>query len=238
MAAFPTLSRLFASNEKDKFVRYIATALRHIIFLSLPAMALFIVVRAQIVRTVLGSGAFSWSDTRLTAACLALFAISIVAQNANLLFFRAYYAAGKTKTPLIISGICSIFTIIISYVFYKSFYDFPSIAHALAVILKIDDISGIEVISLPLGFTIGNLLNLVLFVWIFDREFKHLFSSIRKTIAESAFASIACGVAAYFVLNWHCGQDRHFGECLRPRAFGRACWACGVVCSVSYAWEP
>ena len=56
----------------------------------------------------LGSGAFSWSDTRLVAAALALFAISIVAQGLILLFVRAYYAAGKTRRPLMVNLFSSI----------------------------------------------------------------------------------------------------------------------------------
>ena len=66
----------------------------------MPAVVLFIVLRAQIVRSVLGSGAFDWADTKLTAAALALFSISLIAQSLNLLFVRGYYASGNTKNLL------------------------------------------------------------------------------------------------------------------------------------------
>ena len=80
-AAFPTLSRLFSTGKLQEFLHEVAISARHIIFWSLPVTALFIVLRAQIVRVVLGAGAFDWNATRLTAAALALFIISIVAQG-------------------------------------------------------------------------------------------------------------------------------------------------------------
>ena len=53
-------SLLIIPEEKyDAFKSHIITALRHIIFWSLPAIALIVVVRAQLVRVVLGTGA-SW----------------------------------------------------------------------------------------------------------------------------------------------------------------------------------
>src|SRR3989344_5636665 len=55
MAAFPTLSRLFGSGEIDKFMSHIISAVRHIIFWSLPVTALFITLRAQIVRTIINA---------------------------------------------------------------------------------------------------------------------------------------------------------------------------------------
>ncbi len=64
VAAFPTLSRLFSSGEKQKFFDHFANAARHIIFWSMPVIFLFIVLRAQIVRVILGSGAFNWDDPR------------------------------------------------------------------------------------------------------------------------------------------------------------------------------
>src|SRR3989338_7703154 len=66
VAAFPTLAHLFSKNETEKFVNNIVAAARHIIFWSLPILVLFVVLRAQIVRTILGSGAFSWSDRKST----------------------------------------------------------------------------------------------------------------------------------------------------------------------------
>ena len=52
-AAFPVLALLYSTGETKKFVDQTVTAARHILFLSLPVTTLFIVLRAQIVRTIL-----------------------------------------------------------------------------------------------------------------------------------------------------------------------------------------
>lgn len=200
MAAFPTLAKYFAEGYKDKFVKHVALAFRHIIFLSVPITVLFVVIRAQIVRTVLGTGAFSWNDTRLVAASVALFAISLLAQNANLLFFRAYYAAGQTRKPLMISLVSSVSTILISVGLYKLIVISPFFANSLNSLLKVTDVSGTHVLALPLGFTIGSLLNLGLFVFFFNKEFKGLVASVKRVAFEGAIASLAAGLVAYDVL--------------------------------------
>ena len=77
VAAFPTLARLHARGAQEEFLQYVEAALRHIIFWSMPATIFMIVMRAQIVRIILGSGQFNWDDTRLTAAALSLFVLSL-----------------------------------------------------------------------------------------------------------------------------------------------------------------
>ncbi|MBM3261641.1 hypothetical protein FJY93_04475, partial [Candidatus Kaiserbacteria bacterium] len=100
VAAFPTLAHLFAQGKQSEFVSYIEAALRHIVFWSIPAMVFMIVLRAQIVRVILGAGSFDWNATRLTAAALAIFVIALTAQSITLLIARTYYASGNTKKPL------------------------------------------------------------------------------------------------------------------------------------------
>ena len=92
-----------------KFVEQMIDSAKHVIFWSVPVATLFVVLRAQIVRTILGSGRFNWYDTRLTAAALAIFAASVVFQNMTLLFVRAYYATGNTKKPFWAKGINAFF---------------------------------------------------------------------------------------------------------------------------------
>ncbi len=200
MAAFPTLSKLFVSGDKKEFVRYVSSAIRHIIFLSLPIMALFIILRAQIIRTILGTGAFSWNDTRLTAACFALFAISAVAQSANLLFIRSFYARGKTKIPLMISGASSLLTIIISFAFYKLFFFSETFKELITFVFKVQNLPGTEILSLPLSFTIGSLAGLGLFVFYFEKDFKNFIKSIKDVFFQSTVASFFCGLTTYLAL--------------------------------------
>src|SRR3989338_7770702 len=63
VAAFPTLVRSMSSGNMDEFKKHLKSATRAIVFWSLPITFLFIVLRAQIVRVILGSGSFSWENT-------------------------------------------------------------------------------------------------------------------------------------------------------------------------------
>src|SRR3989344_4161802 len=64
VAAFPTLVKSFSGQKKDEFKNHLKSTARQIVFWSLPVIFLFIVLRAQIVRVILGSGSFSWENTR------------------------------------------------------------------------------------------------------------------------------------------------------------------------------
>src|SRR3989344_1779466 len=117
VAAFPTLASALSKGRVSEFIEYVATAARYVLFWSLPAVALIVVLRAHIVRVVLGSGSFDWTDTRLTAAVFAILILSLAAQGLSLLLTRAYYAAGRTFVPFFISvGSCAA-TIILAGVF-------------------------------------------------------------------------------------------------------------------------
>jgi len=194
-AAFPVLAKLFAQGDRQAFLDRMIGAAQHIIFWSLPITALFIVLRAQVVRTVLGSGQFSWSDTRLTAAALALFVVSSVAQCLMLLFVRSFYAEGKTAKPLLINIISMVVTVVLAFVLIKSFHAFPTFAFFIQALLKTTGASDSAVLMLPLAFTIGALLNLYLH-W---RSFSRDFSAFNRPVLIGAFHSFGASVIGGFV---------------------------------------
>lgn len=172
VAAFPTLAQFFSGDKMKEFVSYITLAARQIIFWSLPVMFLFIVLRAQIVRVILGTGSFSWDDTRLTAASLALFTISIVAQSLILLFTRGYYAAGNTKRPLFINMISSAVIIVLAFVLVDVFKNFDTFRYFFESLLRIEDIKNTEIVMLPLAYSIGSIVNAFLLWLYFKKDFK------------------------------------------------------------------
>jgi putative peptidoglycan lipid II flippase len=200
LAAFPTLSKLFSNGERAKFIEQVEVSARHIIFWALPVTALFIVLRAQIVRTILGSGSFNWDDTRLTAACLSLFVISLVAQSIELLFVRAYYAAGNTLKPLIINVIFSVVTIASPYLLILLWRGSPLFANFIEILFKVEDIPGAIVLMLPLGFSIGSLANMLV-LWIsFRRDFKGALDKAVVTFFHALSAAVITGFVAYLSL--------------------------------------
>jgi putative peptidoglycan lipid II flippase len=200
LAAFPTLAKLFNSGNHKRFIEQVSVAARHIIFLSLPVIALFIVLRAQIVRTVLGNGAFNWSDTRLTAACLALFVISLIAQGLNLLFVRAYYAGGNTKKPLLINLVTTLFDIGLPFLLIILFKQSDFFRFFIESLFKVEDVPGTIVLMLPLGYSMGELINMAVLWWFFEKDFKNFTRPVIKTLWESLAASVIMGFVAYSFL--------------------------------------
>src|SRR3989344_4311157 len=171
LAAFPTLTRLFSAGNREQFILQMITSARHIIFWSVPITVSFIVLRAQIVRTILGAGRFNWEDTRLTAAALALFSCSLVAQSLIILFVRSYYSQGKTKTPLIMNVISAVIIITFSFFLVEFFQQNFFFRDFVESLLKVSGLPGTVVLMLPLGFTVGVLLNLVIYWIAFSRNF-------------------------------------------------------------------
>jgi putative peptidoglycan lipid II flippase len=201
VAAFPTMAKYFTAGKIDEFKNQLKMAARQIIFWSIPITFLFIVLRAQIVRVLLGSGAFSWDNTRLAAASLAIFSFSILAQAMIGLLSRSYYAGGKTTRPLVVNAICSVFIMILSPVLIFCFNSFPYFRYFIESLLKVTDISGTAILMLPLAYSIGTILNFALH-WIFvKKDFLKNESFIAKSFFQSLGASFFIGFVAYLSLN-------------------------------------
>ncbi len=201
MATFPTLTKLFGSGEHEKFVEEMITSSRHIIFWSVPISVLFIILRAQIVRVILGAGRFNWNDTRLVAAALALFTLSLLAQNMTTLFVRSYYSRGKTKVPLMMNLFSAGFMVLTAYLLVFTFTNFPIFRYFSESILKVSDIPGTVVLMLPLGYTIGSLLNMVIHWLAFHLEFKSYSRQVLRTLFEVFSSSVLMGFITYLSLN-------------------------------------
>lgn len=196
-AAFPVLSRLFGGGLKEKFFEQVSASLRHIIFWSVPATVLFVVLRAQVVRVAYGAGEFGWEATRLTAALLAIFVLSTVAQSLVILFTRSYYASGNTRKPLFIN-LFSAATIIISVFTLKAaFVKFEIFRYFVEVLLKVTDVAGTMVLILPLAYSIGTLINLALFWLAFQADFGAFKKQTYRSFFHILSASIVMGFVAH-----------------------------------------
>ncbi|MEX2029013.1 MAG: murein biosynthesis integral membrane protein MurJ [Candidatus Paceibacterota bacterium] len=201
VAAFPTLVKSVSFGKMEEFKKHLKSAARAIVFWSLPITFLFLVLRAQIVRVVLGSGNFSWDHTRLVAAALAIFSISIIAQGMIALLSRTYYAAGNTKTPLIINLSCSSLIVVLAYVFIYLFESTPLFRYFIESLLKVSDIPGTAVLMLPLAYSTGTILNCILHWFFVRRDFMDGDSFITTTFFQSLGASFFLGLVTYIGLN-------------------------------------
>ncbi len=173
IAAFPVLSK-FAFNLKELASNFSST-IRQILFFIIPATVLIIILRAQIIRVVLGTGSFDWQDTILTMNTLAFFALSLFAQATIPLLVRVFYARHNSATPFYI-GLISVFAnIILSF----------TLAERMGVA------------GLALAFSIANILNFILlWLWL---HFKVGYLDIYNILISSLkfiVAAVAAGLTA------------------------------------------
>jgi putative peptidoglycan lipid II flippase len=203
VAAFPLLAQLYAERKYTEFSRSIMNALRHILFWSLPVVALIVVIRAQFVRVILGSGAFDWGDTRLTAAILALFTLSLAAQSMHLLLVRGLYAAQNTRLPFFATLFSSVLALVSAFGFHFLITNVASFRELLQVLMRLEGVPGIEVLALPLGYSCALIVQVAVLVLISRTK---LFVSARvltATLLRGLAAAFVAGFSAYTVLNFY-----------------------------------
>ena len=198
-AIFPSLSRSYAKEDTGEFSRKFSSAFLQLLFLSLPASVALFFLRAQIVRVVLGTGRFSWIDTRLTAACLGVFAIGICFQGLIFLLSKTFYAAHNTKIPAVLSVLTVALNIALSL-----FFVWLLNAHGwfFALVqngLKLEGVENISVIALALSFSVAGIMEASLLLYFAYRYYQVfnltlLWQSLSKMIVS------ATGMAVVIVL--------------------------------------
>lgn len=142
LAIFPILSSLADPKDRPAFIKNISETTRKILFLIIPTMVVMLILRAQIVRVIYGTGAFGWDATIATANTLAFFALGLVGQALIPLFVRAFFALEDSKTPFIIGIATEITTIVFSLILMRP----------------------LGVAGLSFGSAIGDLVNIILLV--------------------------------------------------------------------------
>jgi putative peptidoglycan lipid II flippase len=240
VAAFPVLADMLAKKEEQKFVSYVTTALRHIIFWAIPITALVIVLRAQIVRVLLGSGSFNWDDTRLVAAALAIFVLTLVGQAVLLLLVRAFYAGGLTKVPLVVTGIGTVIGGAGAYVLTELFLQSHEFAVLMTSLLRLTDVAGVEILMIPLGFLIGIAIEALLMLVLFSRRFnmpvQQIGVSFGRALVAGVFGSIVAYLALAFVVEG-VNQEKFIGIFIQGIT-GGLFGVCGVVATYFVLRSP
>lgn len=116
-ASFPTLSAEIASHEKTEFTKTLRASLLQVLYLSLPASVIVLVLRLPAVRIAYGARNFPWEATLLTGRTVAVLALAIPIQSMIGVVTRAFYALHDTKTPFITAAVSAALTALLSFVF-------------------------------------------------------------------------------------------------------------------------
>jgi len=132
IAAFPSLSEHAEKKDKNDLIRSFSQTARQILFFIIPATVLFLILRAQIVRVVLGAGEFGWDATIITANTLAFFTFSFFAQALIPLVSRMYFALHNTSVPFISGLVGAIINIVLALLLVQS-YGVPGLALSFSI---------------------------------------------------------------------------------------------------------
>ncbi|MBT3690073.1 murein biosynthesis integral membrane protein MurJ [bacterium] len=152
IAVFPAFTESLARNDKSDFKRTFSLNLRRLLFLIIPISVFMLLLRAQIVRVILGFGNFDWSDTYYTAQTLGWFVVSLFAQSLIPMLARSFYALEDTKTPVYI-GLGAITLNIVGSLYLGKLYGVEGLAMAFSFAAIVNMLGLLFV----LRFRMGNL---------------------------------------------------------------------------------
>lgn len=192
-AVFPTLTSKIANGDRAGFAFYLNRSVRSIAFLLIPASVIFILLRAQIIRIILGSGKFDWEDTRRTALTLGFFSISLLAQGLIPILARAFYALKNTRTPMYISIVTAIISISFGYPLARAY----------------------GVAGLALAFSIGSFVNVIILYYYLQKSYADIWNkavlvSFVKITAISIVMGLCVWGSLHLVANY-VDMNRFFG---------------------------
>jgi putative peptidoglycan lipid II flippase len=121
IAALPTFSAQYALGKLDEMRMSLASTLRGIFLLALPASVGLILLARPIVSMLYQHGEFNATTAEMTAWALLWFAAGLVGHSVMEVLTRAFYAQQDTKTPVIIGTIAMGLNVVFSLTFSRLF---------------------------------------------------------------------------------------------------------------------
>jgi len=196
LAAFPALSQFFAQKRMDMFRDQLASSMRTVLYLSLPATALLAALSGPIVRVAFGYGHTAPSDLNPTAHCLQVFSIGICAWCLHPVLMRSFYAMHKSAMPIII-GTLTTFVFVGLYFVLRPL--FPPDANG--------DSTGY--LAMPLS---GSLAAILMVFGLGALAYKDAggfdVKSVLVTFLKGSVAAALCGVFGYFTFKFSPHENR------------------------------
>lgn len=217
IAVFPLLSDLFNKKDDQGFKDVLAKTAIQILFFMIPLSILLLVLRAQVVRLVLGIGQgtnFTFADTKVVSESLGLFCVSLFAQALIPLFTRAFYALQNTIIPVVIGFITIASNVFITFYFTRKF----GVA-GMALAYSITNIINLLLLLMELHYKLGNIHD------------EYLIVNCLKIIIASLMGGAAAYVSLYMIaplVNMH----TYFGVLIQ--GFGAGMIGAGVYLGIGW----
>jgi len=181
---FPTISRMAANRDFPGLRDSVASGLRQIFFLLLPASAFLMVLAEPVVRLVYQRGAFDAYSTLLTSEALFFFTIGLVFNGASLLLIRAFFSLQQPWLPTAVAGIGVVLNAVLDALLYQP----------------------MGVGGIPLATSITSLATfLVLLYYLSDRTGGLDLRFVAERFVQALLAAVAAGLLAW--LTWRVLDD-------------------------------
>jgi putative peptidoglycan lipid II flippase len=129
IAAMPTFSAQFALGKLDEMRSSLASSIRGVIFLALPASIGLILLRKPIVTMLYQRGQFDARMTNLVAWALLWYAAGMIGHSILEVLTRAFYAQHDTRTPVIVGAIAMGLNVVFSFTFASLFENIGWLPH-------------------------------------------------------------------------------------------------------------
>jgi putative peptidoglycan lipid II flippase len=121
IAAMPTFSAQHALGQLEELRSSLASALRGLLLLAVPASVGLILLREPIVSMLFEHGGFNETVAAMTAWTLMWFAAGLIGHSVMEILTRAFFAQQDTKTPVIIGAMAMALNVIFSILFSQWF---------------------------------------------------------------------------------------------------------------------
>ena len=173
---FPTISRLSARDDLIGLRQTIASGMRQIFFMLLPASAFLLVLSQPVVKLVFQRGEFGSESTTLTSGALFFFAIGLAFNGASLLVIRAFFSMQIPWLPTKVAALGVVLNLALDAVLYKP----------------------MGTNGIPLSTSISSVITFSVLVWLLERELGGLH---RAWVIDGVGRSIA-GSLVSVLLAW------------------------------------
>jgi putative peptidoglycan lipid II flippase len=180
--SLPAFSKLIASGEKQRALESFYSAIRLVLFLSIPSTVFFCVAGESVVSVLYQYGKFNFQDTLNTASALLFYSLGLFAFAGLRVTVSLFYSLKDAKTPVKISVLAVAVNIIANLLLMK-----PMSFRGLALAASLSGTLNFLVLLRALNNKMGGI------------EFKTLFTGFVQILA----ASLLMGIVLWFFLGFY-----------------------------------
>ena len=182
IAALPTFSAQVAAGKPEEMRSSLATSLRGVLLMAIPASLGLMVLRRPLVALLYQRGEFTAASTELVAWALLWYAAGLAAFSIVEIISRAFYALHDTKTPVILLVVSMSLNLVFSLLFTTLFNSIGWMPHG----------------GLALANSLATALEMVGLLVLMRRRLKGLDGqTILQGVGQSALAAFGMGAVLW-----------------------------------------